>query len=62
MPLPTKNQGEKRGDFIRRCMSDSVIKKEFPDGKQRAAVCYSQYDNKKKNNKILQALGVEKQV
>jgi hypothetical protein len=51
MPLPTKNKGEKRGDFVKRCMGDSVIKKEFPDGKQRAAVCYSQYDNKKKSKK-----------
>jgi len=51
MPLPTKNDGEKRGDFVSRCMRDSVIKKEFPDGKQRAAVCYSQYDNKKKPKK-----------
>lgn len=51
MPLPTKQQGEKRGDFIKRCMSDEAIRKEFPDGKQRAAVCYSQYDGKKKSKK-----------
>tara|TARA_R100000808_G_C2099035_1_gene116753 strand:- start:553 stop:705 length:153 start_codon:yes stop_codon:yes gene_type:complete len=50
MPLPTKSNGEKRKDFMTRCMSDSVTKKEFPDGKQRAAVCYSQYDKKKKKN------------
>ena len=48
MPLPTKNSGEKRGDFVKRCMGAPAIKKEFPDGKQRAAVCYSQYDNKKR--------------
>lgn len=48
MPLPLKQDGEKRGDFIKRCMSDPNIRKEFPDGKQRAAVCYSQFDAKKK--------------
>jgi len=47
MPLPSKQDGEKRGDFIKRCMSDETTRKEFPDGKQRAAVCYSQYDKKK---------------
>lgn len=29
-------------------MSDPKVRKEFPDAKQRAAVCYSQYDKKKK--------------
>ena len=48
MPLPTKSNGETRGKFIKRCMVDPVTRKEFPDAKQRAAVCYSQYDRKKK--------------
>ena len=48
MPLPKKKDGEKRGDFMKRCMADPVIRKEFSDGKQRAAVCYSQFDKKKK--------------
>ena len=48
MPLPKKKEGEKRGDFMKRCMSDSITRKEFPDGKQRAAVCYSRFDLKKK--------------
>jgi len=48
MPLPTKSAGEKRGKFMTRCMSHPDMKKEFPDGKQRAAVCYSQYERKKK--------------
>ena len=48
MPLPTKKDGEKRGKFINRCMSDPNIRKEFSDPKQRAAVCYSRYDKKNK--------------
>ena len=42
MPLPTPNKGEKRSEFIDRCMVDLSIKKEFKDNKQRAAVCHSQ--------------------
>jgi hypothetical protein len=40
MPLPVKKPTEKRDDFIGRCISDSTMKNEFPDSKQRAAVCY----------------------
>jgi len=48
MPLPEKSKDEKRGKFISRCMGDPKVRKEFPDAKQRAGVCYSQYDKKKK--------------
>jgi len=48
MPLPSKNPSEKRSDFMRRCMSDKNASSEFTDPKQRAAVCYSQYEKKKK--------------
>tara|TARA_Y100000385_G_C12937455_1_gene569477 strand:- start:487 stop:957 length:471 start_codon:yes stop_codon:yes gene_type:complete len=43
MPLPTPNDGEKRSKFVERCMLDLSGKDEFPDAKQRAAVCYSQF-------------------
>tara|TARA_R100000008_G_scaffold50653_1_gene30308 strand:+ start:1062 stop:1217 length:156 start_codon:yes stop_codon:yes gene_type:complete len=51
MPLPTPQSQEPRGKFMSRCMSDSVMNKEFPDAKQRAAVCYSQSQKKKKKKK-----------
>ena len=41
MPLPEKRDGEKPGQFIARCMSDPKINKEYPDQKQRTAVCMS---------------------
>ena len=44
MPLPTPNNKEKKSDFINRCMSDLSDKEEFSDSKQRAAVCYSQFE------------------
>ncbi len=39
MPIPKKNKGEKLREFIPRCMSDEVMKLEFPDVTQRFAVC-----------------------
>lgn len=41
MPLPSRKKGEAKNTFVSRCMSDSVTKKEFPDQKQRSAVCLS---------------------
>jgi hypothetical protein len=40
------NAGENESDFIGRCMGSSQMVGEFPDEKQRAAVCYSYYENK----------------
>lgn len=41
MPLPIPNTGESEQDFVSRCMS--AIEGEYPDEKQRAAVCYAQF-------------------
>lgn len=43
MPLPRPKEGEARGDFVDRCMSDEAMLSEFPDGDQRSAVCYQQF-------------------
>jgi hypothetical protein len=43
MPIPNPKKSEKQGDFVSRCMGDETMNKEFPDQKQRAAVCYSQF-------------------
>jgi len=59
MPLPTPNKKEKRSDFISRCMSSEVMKKDFKDSKQRTAVCYSQYDKAKKKSKAHIEIGDE---
>ena len=48
MPLPTKNSGEEKNDFMGRCMSDDMMKTEFSDSKQRTAVCLNQYKRRKK--------------
>ena len=48
MPLPRPRKNEKRDDFVNNCMDNSVMLKEFPDDQQRAAVCYSQFDENAK--------------
>jgi hypothetical protein len=42
MPLVERRPGEQRDEFISRCMGDSKMIIEFPDNKQRYAVCISQ--------------------
>lgn len=44
MPLPTPNTGESESDFVGRCMSNATMLDEYPDEKQRAAVCHAQFD------------------
>ena len=39
MPIPQKKATENRGDFMRRCMRDSVMLREYPNESQRYAVC-----------------------
>lgn len=49
MPLITPHKEESEQAFVSRCMGDETMNKDFPDQKQRAAVCYSQF--KKKDEK-----------
>ena len=44
MPIPKPNNGEKRSQFMERCMTDLSKMGEFKDNKQRAAVCSSQFE------------------
>jgi len=49
MPLPKPRKGEERDAFISRCIGNDLMNKEYPDNKQRAAVCYNQWRAKLKN-------------
>ena len=42
MPIPNRKKGEEKQAFVSRCMGDEVMKKEYPDGKQRVAICIGQ--------------------
>ena len=47
--MPEPKQDESRDEFISRCMSDEMMNTEFKDPKQRAAVCNSQFERRKKS-------------
>ena len=51
MPLPSPEKNQKQNEFVSSCMSDETMRKEFPNSKQRAAVCYSQFSKKKDKSK-----------
>ena len=40
MPIP-KKEDEDKSKFMSRCMGDSTMNKEYPDGQQRYAICVS---------------------
>lgn len=45
MPLPKPKTGEDKDKFIERCMADETMVSEYPDEKQRYAVCLSQFED-----------------
>ena len=47
MPLPSPKGDQAKDSFISNCMGDSVVRKEFSDKEQRAAVCYNKWRKSK---------------
>jgi len=43
MVLLSPSKGESQNDFVSRCMGNATMRKEFPNQKQRNAVCFSQF-------------------
>lgn len=62
MPIPKRKENEDKQNFVSRCMSNETMKSEYPDSKQRVAICIGQaseasildkvYDNLLVNNGI----------
>lgn len=42
MPMPSKRKDEEKDSFVSRCMSDETMRKDYPDEKQRVAICIQQ--------------------
>jgi len=51
MPIPKPRQSEDKKKFISRCMGNPSLRKEYPDQKKRAGVCYSTWKQKAKDVK-----------
>lgn len=47
MPLPAPKKGERGDDFLQRCMGNPTMVADFPDNKQRYAVCQTQLRERK---------------
>lgn len=54
MPIPSKGPKEDKQKFIARCMSNDVMKKDYPNTQQRIAVCLSQTRKKGKGCDLLE--------
>ncbi len=67
MPLPEPKDDEKKEQFIKRCMSNSVMNEDYSDSDQRLAVCNSQWKrasegkNMNANDSLLQAVRTRNQ-
>lgn len=57
MPIPSKNKDEDKQAFISRCMGDEVMKKDYPDTKQRVAICIGQ--SKKSKSSLIEEISDE---
>ena len=44
MPIPVPKNGQSSKDFINSCMDDERMNAEYPDSKQRYAICMSQLE------------------
>lgn len=42
MPIPKPNPNEDKQAFVARCMGNETMKKDYPDNKQRVAICLGQ--------------------
>src|SRR5574343_1239389 len=52
-PIPTPNN-EDKDTFVKRCMSDYTMVNEYPDEKQRYAVCLTSWEDKEKKSETPQ--------
>ena len=53
MPLPSPKKSESnKSEYIHRCMSDPLVSKEFPEPKQRLAVCNSIWEKHNLSDKL----------
>jgi hypothetical protein len=58
MPIPKPKKNEENNAFVSRCMSNETMKKDFPNNKQRIAVCLGQTKKTKAGlfSKVLEIL------
>ena len=60
MPIPKPNKNETKNKFIERCMGDDKMNTEYPDNKQRLAVCNVSWKDKDKKSRGNMAVDKDK--
>jgi len=58
MPIPKPEKNEDNQKFVARCMGNETMKKDYPDNKQRVAICLGQTKRKSKSSLLDQVLEV----
>jgi hypothetical protein len=58
MPIPKPKQNEDSQKFVARCMGNEIMKKDYPDQKQRVALCLGQTRKNTKGNLLNQVLNI----
>ena len=51
MPLPNPRSGEKRADFVSRCMKNETVRGDFKEQDVRLGVCFTQWRKKHPEDK-----------
>jgi len=62
MPLPKPKDDEGQPAFVSRCMGDTTMKTEYPEQKQRLAICFSQFKKGGKDMKDKVTIPVDSKV
>ena len=59
MPIPKRKQNEDQNKFVSRCMGNETMKKDYPDTKQRVAICLGQIRKSKSTllDSVMEILG-----
>ena len=59
MPIPSQDKDEDKQKFVSRCMGDETMKKDYPDSKQRVAICLGQTKKTKSSfvDQVFEILG-----
>jgi phage I-like protein len=52
MPMPIPTTGESESDFIKRFMADEIMIRDYPDERQRYAICIEQWKNPKQADSL----------
>ena len=61
MPIPRPSGKQTKEDFMSACMGSEVMNTEFPDQKQRAAVCFSKWKEHMKDKEAAKELEKEEE-